>query len=252
MSRVPVFGGNWKMNLDQQEAEAFLQDFINQQFPSSCEVILFPSFTNLHLMQKYLKATTVKYGAQNFYFEEKGAYTGEVSLAMLKSMGCTHVLTGHSERREIFEESDEMVAKKTAAALNAGLTPMVCVGESLEERKKGLTKVKIRSQVERVLQEIPRAQGASLLFAYEPIWAIGTGENASEEDARSGVEVVREAIQEAYGAQLADSIRITYGGSVKPGNIASYMAQEGIDGGLVGGASLKSADFHQLICNGMG
>jgi len=104
MSRVPVFGGNWKMNLDQQEAEAFLQDFINQQFPSSCEVILFPSFTNLHLMQKYLKATTVKYGAQNFYFEEKGAYTGEVSLAMLKSMGCTHVLTGHSERREILKK----------------------------------------------------------------------------------------------------------------------------------------------------
>lgn len=251
MSRIPVFGGNWKMNHTIEETEDFLQYFINCELPQNCEVILFPSFTNLHLMQKYLRGTRVEYGAQNFFYEAAGAYTGEVSLAMLKSLGCRHVLTGHSERRQIFGETDEWVNRKSVQALENGLTPMVCVGESLEEREKGLTRVKIRTQVKAALQGLNQRQVSNLIFAYEPIWAIGTGVNASETDAKDGCLTVREAIGDEFGSQVADQIRVLYGGSVKPDNIYSYMKQDGIDGGLVGGASLKASDFFTLVKNGM-
>lgn len=251
MNRTPVFGGNWKMNHTIDEAETFLQYFINCEFPENCEVILYPSFSNLHLMQKYTKSTSVSYGAQNFYFESAGAYTGEVSLDMLKSLGCAHVLTGHSERRQIFGETDEWVNRKTLTALQGGVTPMVCVGESLEEREKGHTRVKIRGQVKAALEGVSKTQVVDLIFAYEPIWAIGTGVNASELDAKEGCLTVREAIADEFGSHAAESVRVLYGGSVKPDNIANYMQQEGIDGGLVGGASLKAKDFHTLIKNGM-
>ncbi len=238
------------MNHGEGETEAYLQDFLNFSFPESCEVVLFPPFTSLALMQKYLPPTPVGYGAQNFYFKESGAFTGEVSLSMLKQLGCTHVLTGHSERREIFGENDEMVRRKTIAALEVGITPMVCVGETLEERNQSLTEKKIRGQVQAVLEGMSRDDAKKLLFAYEPIWAIGTGVNASESDACEGIETVRSSIASLHGDEVAQGVRIVYGGSVKPGNIAGYMKQTGIDGGLVGGASLKAKDFFDLICNG--
>ena len=251
MGRTPVFGGNWKMNHTVEMAEEFLQHFINCDFSANCEVILFPSFTNLHLMQKYLKGTSVQYGAQNFHFEEAGAFTGEVSLNMLLSLGCKHVLTGHSERRQIFGENDELVNKKTLQAIGCNLTPMVCVGESLDEREKNLTRTRIRDQVKAALKGVAQQDIGKLIFAYEPIWAIGTGVNASEIDAKDGCGTVREVIADEFGSQSADEVRVLYGGSVKPNNIASYMQQDGIDGGLVGGASLKPADFFELIQNGI-
>ncbi|MBT3786143.1 triose-phosphate isomerase, partial [bacterium] len=228
MKRIPFYGGNWKMNHALAQTEAYLQDFVNYAFPDSCEIVLFPPFTSFHLMQKYLGSTPISFGAQNFYFEESGAFTGEVSLSMLKDMGCTHVLTGHSERREIFGETDEMVRKKTIAALDLGLVPMVCVGETLEERQRGGTAEKIRSQVEAALQGMSEADTSKLLFAYEPIWAIGTGVNASQDDAREGIATVRGVLRNSYSDSLAQKIRIVYGGSVKPENIATYMREEGI------------------------
>lgn len=250
MSRIPFFGGNWKMNHGSSATEEYLQHFVNFAFPDRCEVVLFTPFTSLHLMQKYLGSTPISYGAQNFYFESSGAYTGEVSIHMLKELGCTHVLTGHSERRELFGESDEAVRRKTVVALEAGLTPMVCVGETLEERQQGATQSKIQRQVKAVLEGMTATDASNLLFAYEPIWAIGTGVNASEDDAREGIATVRNVLKEVYSESLAQGIRIVYGGSVKPDNIASYMKEDGIDGGLVGGASLKAPDFFRLIQNG--
>jgi triosephosphate isomerase (TIM) len=250
MRRTPFFGGNWKMNHGEAETEAYLQDFLNFSFPESCEVVLFPPFTSLALLQKYLPPTRVGYGAQNFYYESGGAFTGEISLSMLKQLGCTHVLTGHSERREIFGEDDELVRKKTLAALEAGVTPMLCVGETLEERNQSLTERKIRKQVEAVLKGIDQEDAKKILFAYEPIWAIGTGVNASEADACQGINTVRSAVSSLHGDEVAQIVRIVYGGSVKPGNISGYMKETGIDGGLVGGASLKAKDFYDLICNG--
>ena len=251
MARIPVFGGNWKMNHTVEMAEEFLQYFINCNFSAECEVILFPSFTNLHLMQKYLKGTSIQYGAQNFYHEEAGAFTGEVSLNMLTSLGCKHVLTGHSERRQIFGETDELVNKKTLQAIQNNLTPMVCVGESLDEREKNLTRTRIREQVQAALQGVGKQDIDKLIFAYEPIWAIGTGVNASEVDAKEGCATVREVIADEFGSQAANQVRVLYGGSVKPNNISAYMEQDGIDGGLVGGASLKPTDFYELIRNGI-
>lgn len=250
MSRNRFFGGNWKMNHGSSATENYLQHFVNFAFPQSCEVVLFTPFTSLHLMQKYLGSTPISYGAQNFYFEPSGAYTGEVSIQMLQDLGCTHVLTGHSERRELFGESDEMVRRKTVVALEAGLTPMVCVGETLEERQQGETQTKIQKQVRAVLEGMTASEASNLLFAYEPIWAIGTGVNASENDAREGVSTVRNVLKSLYNDNLAEGIQIVYGGSVKSANIASYMREEGIDGGLVGGASLNAPDFFQLIQNG--
>ena len=251
MARTPVFGGNWKMNHTVETAEEFLQHFINCDFSAECEVILFPSFTNLYLMQKYLKGTSIQYGAQNFHYADAGAFTGEISLKMLISMGCKHVLTGHSERRQIFNENDELVNKKTLEAIRQNLTPMICVGESLNERERNLTRTRIREQVKAALQGVGKQEIGKLIFAYEPIWAIGTGVNASEVDAKEGCATVREVVADEFGSHAADEVRVLYGGSVKPNNIATYMAQDGIDGGLVGGASLKPTDFYELIRNGI-
>ncbi|PCJ19327.1 MAG: triose-phosphate isomerase [Candidatus Cloacimonadota bacterium] len=251
MTRRKVFGGNWKMNHGLSETENFLQEFINTKISSDCDVVLFPPFTGLHLMQKYLKASGISYGAQNFHCEEKGAYTGEVSLAMLKELGCTWVLTGHSERREIFKESDELVAKKTRMALDHGFTPMVCIGETLDERKAGKTKEKLNHQVRAALFGMSETDVLKLTFAYEPIWAIGTGVNASQSDAQEGVKLVRDTLANLYGQSIANQISICYGGSVKPNNIEGYMSQADIDGGLVGGASLKADDFSTLVNNGV-
>jgi triosephosphate isomerase len=251
MTRKPIFGGNWKMNHALTETEQFLQEFINSSLPAKADIILFPPFTGLHLMQKHLNGTQVAYGAQNFYFEQKGAFTGEISLSMLKELGCTHVLVGHSERREIFGECDVLIRKKTKAALDAGFIPMVCVGETLDEHNRGETVSKVRRQVQSVLEGLSAPEVSRLLFAYEPIWAIGTGLNASEKDASDGIFAVREVLREGFGASISESIRIVYGGSVKPDNIADYMKLEQIDGGLVGGASLKAGGFLELINRGV-
>lgn len=238
------------MNHTLSETESFLQEFINSPLPQKADVVLFPPFTSLHLLQKHLSGTNILYGAQNFYFEPKGAFTGEVSLSMLKDLGCTYVLVGHSERREIFGECDTVVRQKTKAALDAGLIPMVCVGETLDEHQRNETVAKIRRQVQSVLEGLTEAEVGRLLFAYEPIWAIGTGLNASEKDASDGIFAIREVLREGFGVSISESIRIVYGGSVKPDNISSYMKLDQIDGGLVGGASLKAIGFIDLIERG--
>jgi triosephosphate isomerase len=191
--------------------------------------------------------TPVMAGAQNFYYEDSGAFTGEVSVPMLQDAGARAAIVGHSERREIFGEDDEMVARKTARAVEAGLLPVVCVGETKEERDAGEMWDKVSAQVRRVMEELDEPDGGSLVFAYEPIWAIGTGETATPEDAQDAIGQIRDLLRELGGEDFAGAVRILYGGSVKPDNVAEIMAQEDVDGALVGGASLEVETFMQLV-----
>ncbi|MNI54244.1 Triosephosphate isomerase [compost metagenome] len=194
-----------------------------------------------------MKGTSLQIGAQNLHFEDNGAYTGEISGVMLKDLGVQYVIIGHSERRAYFAETDETVNKKVVAAFKHSLTPIVCVGELLEEREAGQTKDVVKVQTEAAFQGISSEQAANVVVAYEPIWAIGTGKSSTAEDAQDVIGYIRELIVGLYGQSVADAVRIQYGGSVKPGNIAEYMAQPDIDGALVGGASLESASYSQLI-----
>jgi len=181
------------------------------------------------------------------HFEEKGAFTGEVSAAMLKDLHCEFVILGHSERRWVFGENDEMINKKVLAAIQAGLIPVLCVGERLDDREKNLTEQVILEQLDKDLKGVPESAIGTMVIAYEPVWAIGTGKNASTKDAKDAIALCREFIHSRFGATAAEKIRILYGGSVKPDNFKSYMEQEGIDGGLVGGASLEAESFAKLI-----
>jgi triosephosphate isomerase len=213
------------------------------------DVAIFVPFTCLHEVARMAEDSAVIAGAQNFYYEDSGAYTGEVSAPMLLDLGTKAVLVGHSERREIFGETDMMVARKTKRAVEAGLLPVVCVGETKEERESsddGMWE-KVSGQVGRVIEEIGEAGGESLVFAYEPIWAIGTGETATPEDAQDAIGKIRNLLRESRDDGFADGVRILYGGSVKPSNAAEIMAQTDVDGALVGGASLEVASFEELI-----
>lgn len=242
--RKPVVAGNWKMNKSASEARALVTDLLpNLSEIESVERVLCPPFTDLWPIMELLQGTGIGLGAQNMYWEVSGAYTGEISPAMLAEV-CQYVILGHSERRQYFGETDATVNKKIKTALSFGLTPIVCIGESLDENQAGKTAAVVNQQVRGGLAGLTPEEGAKLVVAYEPIWAIGTGLAATPEDAnRIHKDVVRAALGEMLGPDVAQSIRILYGGSVKPENANSFFSQSDIDGALVGGASLKADSF---------
>ena len=248
MARRPMMAANWKMNKTIREA----QDYTAALLPRAADaeevdVAVFAPYTCLHEVARMVEDSAVIAGAQNFYFEDSGAFTGEVSAPMLLDAGAEGVIVGHSERRELFGESDEMVAKKAAKAVESGLLPIVCVGETKEERDAGGMWEKVSGQVRRVMEELDGPDGGSLVFAYEPIWAIGTGETATPEDAQDAIGQIRDLLREIEGDEFADEVRILYGGSVKPENAGEIMAREDVDGALVGGASLEVESFMELV-----
>ncbi len=229
------------------ETKEFLESLKPLVADSGRTVLICPPFTSLETAVEASKGSNIKIGAQNIYWEDEGAFTGEVSPLMLKSLGVGYCLVGHSERRQYFGETDLSVNKKVKAALKHGLTPVLCVGESLRERESGISKEVCRRQVETGLKEVTIARGEELVVAYEPIWAIGTGKTATAKDAQAVIGYIRQVLAELFGNTIAEAIAIQYGGSVKPENIGELMAQPDIDGALVGGASLKAESFGAIV-----
>ena len=247
MSRRPLIAANWKMHKTNQEAKAFMAELLPKIAElKDVDVLVCPPFTLINAVDQGREGSQVLLGAQNMYFEEKGAFTGEVSPAMLKDLSCEFVILGHSERRWVFGESDELINKKVLAAFSKGLIPVLCVGEKLEEREKNLTDQVILNQLEKNLKGVSEQHLRGIVIAYEPVWAIGTGKNATTKDAKDAIALIREFIHSRYGSETAAKVRILYGGSVKPENISTYMEQDGIDGALVGGASLEADSFAKL------
>jgi triosephosphate isomerase len=249
--KLPLIAGNWKMNCNHFEAIALVQKLAFTLRPADyqhAEIVVLPPFTDLRSVQTLVLGDKLKirYGAQDISRHEKGAYTGEVSGPMLAKLGCSYVLCGHSERRQYHHEDDALVAAKARAALAASITPVVCVGESLEVRKSDSHVAHVLAQLKGSLAKVPAESVESLVVAYEPIWAIGTGEVASPDDAEEMCAAIRSWVLEAHGAQAAAGLRILYGGSVKSDNITPIMARQDIDGVLVGGASLDPAQFAQI------
>jgi len=243
-----MMAANWKMNKTVREAEEYTAALLPRAADADeVDVAVFVPFTCLHEVARMAEDSAVIAGAQNFYYEDSGAYTGEISAPMLLDVGTGVVIVGHSERRETFGETDDTVARKTKRAVEAGLLPIVCVGETKEERDSGGMWEKVSGQVGRVIEELEDVDGESLVFAYEPIWAIGTGDTATPEDAQDAIGKIRDLLKEKAGEDFAGTVRILYGGSVKPENAAEIMAQRDIDGGLVGGASLEVESFVELI-----
>ncbi|NLC76044.1 MAG: triose-phosphate isomerase [Clostridia bacterium] len=245
--RKPIIAGNWKMFKTAAETEEFLTAFKPLVAEAKGEVLLCPPFTSLETAVKVCRGTNIQVGAQNMHWEKEGAFTGEIAPGMLTALGVTHCIIGHSERRQYFGETDETVNKKVQAAFNYSLLPIVCVGETLEEREKGISKEVCRRQVEQGLAGLESALAAKLVIAYEPVWAIGTGKTASPADAQEVIGYIRQVLGEMFGPETAGQIRIQYGGSVKPDNIKELMAQPDIDGALVGGASLKPESFAAIV-----
>ena len=247
--RKTVIAGNWKMNNDLTQSEKLIVELKNllQNEKLNCDVIVCPPYTSLSEASKLLKGSSIKLGAQNMYFEENGAYTGEVSASMLKSVGCEYVILGHSERRTIFNESDELINKKIKKALAAGLTPIFCVGELLEERETGITNDVIKKQILVGLTGITEEEMKKIIIAYEPVWAIGTGKTATPAQAQEVHEFIRDLIEIDYSLEIANDVTIQYGGSVKPDNAKELLSQKDIDGALVGGACLKADSFLGII-----
>jgi triosephosphate isomerase len=250
--RKPLISGNWKMHHTHLEAIQVVQKLafrLESEVYERVDVSLHPAFTALRSVQTVIQSDKIPIalGAQNCYWEPKGAFTGEVSPAMLAKLDVQYVIVGHSERRELFGETDEMVNKKVVAVLANGMTPILCVGETLEEREAGTTDDKVVGQVTAGLQGVSEEQVGGLVIAYEPIWAIGTGRNATPEDAQAVCARIRATVREVVGDAPADSVRIQYGGSVKPANIAELMGQPDIDGALVGGASLDPDEFATVV-----
>jgi triosephosphate isomerase len=244
--------GNWKMHHTHLEAIQVVQKLsyrLSTEDYERCEVVVCPTFTALRSIQTVIEADKLPMGlgAQNVHWEDKGAFTGEVSPPMLVKLAVSYVIAGHSERREIFGETDEMVNRKVKAVLAHGMTPIMCVGETLEEREAGETEAKVSRQVQAGLDGVPAKQVGGMVIAYEPIWAIGTGRNATPEDANETIGTIRSMVAGLAGEAAASTLRIQYGGSVKPGNVAAIMAQPEIDGALVGGASLEADDFAQIV-----
>lgn len=245
--RKPIIAGNWKMFKTVSESVVFVREVQGKAEVEGVESVLCAPFTNLPALVEAVKGTSIKIGAQNLHWEDNGAFTGEISGVMLKDLGVDYVIIGHSERRAYFAETNETVNKKVLAAFKHGLTPIVCVGEKLEERESGHTKQVCKVQAEAALQGLSSEQAAQVVIAYEPIWAIGTGRSSTAEDANEVIAYIRERVGAQCNAQTAAAIRILYGGSVKPANIAEYMKQPDIDGALVGGASLEPASYVQLV-----
>ncbi|MCQ5364466.1 triose-phosphate isomerase [Anoxybacillus salavatliensis] len=246
--RKPIIAGNWKMHKTLQEALQFIEE-VKHAVPSNEQVdtvVCAPALFLAHLVEA-TKGTNVKIGAQNMHFEDQGAFTGEISPVALKHIGVEYVIIGHSERREMFAETDETVNKKVLAAFKHGLVPIVCCGETLEERESNRTNEVVGAQVEKALAGLTEEQVKQVVIAYEPIWAIGTGKSSTAEDANNVCGYIRQVIANAFSQQAADAVRIQYGGSVKPENIGAFLAEEHIDGALVGGASLQPQLFLQLV-----
>jgi len=260
MSRKPIIAGNWKMNLLQSDAKAlfdgissYLENYTAVQLPT---VVIAPVFTSINQVHSIAcncgcGGNKLSIAGQNCHWESSGAYTGEISVEMLKDAGCEYVIIGHSERRQYFSETDEMINKKAKAILAGGLIPIICCGETLEQREAGSTDVHIASQIRAALSGISSEDIAKSVIAYEPIWAIGTGKTCDSVEANRVIKMIRSVVSEVAGSQAADSIRILYGGSVKPSTIEEQMSQSDIDGALVGGASLKADSFNEIIANTM-
>jgi triosephosphate isomerase len=244
--RTPIIAGNWKMFKTVPEAEAFFAEVKGKAERQGVESVICAPFTNLPALVKAAEGTTIAIGAQNMHFEDSGAFTGEISGPMLKELGVKYVIIGHSERRAYFAETDETVNKKVHAAFKHGLTPIICVGEKLEEREAGRTKDVCKTQTEAALKGLTVEQVAQSVIAYEPIWAIGTGKSSTADDAEDVIAYIRGIVREQFG-EAADRIRIQYGGSVKPDNIREFLSRPNIDGALVGGASLEPASYIRLI-----
>ncbi|WP_078543970.1 triose-phosphate isomerase [Litchfieldia alkalitelluris] len=246
--RKPIIAGNWKMHKVLSEATSFVEE-VKGQVPASDKVdsVVCAPALFLERLVSSVKGTELKVGAQNMHFEESGAFTGEVSPVALADLGVNYVILGHSERREMFAETDETVNQKTLAAFKHGLVPIVCCGETDEQREAGQTNELVAAQVQKALAGLTEEQAKTTVIAYEPIWAIGTGKSSSAEDANEVCAYIRKVVAEQFSPEVAEAVRIQYGGSVKPGNIAEYMAQPDIDGALVGGASLEADSFLQLL-----
>ena len=251
-ARLPLMAGNWKMNLNHLEAIAVVQKLafaLNDDDLKACEVAVLPPYTDIRSVQTLIDADKldIHYGAQDLSAFDKGAYTGEISGPMLEKLGCTYAVVGHSERREYHAETDEVVASKVQAAYRNNLTPILCVGEGLEIRKAGTHVEHTLAQLDGALAGLKADKARSIVVAYEPVWAIGTGEVATPEDAQEVCAAIRTLLAELYSGDLADGVRVLYGGSVKSSNVAAIMAKEDVDGALVGGASLDAAEF-AAIC----
>ncbi|WP_420574494.1 triose-phosphate isomerase [Kordia sp.] len=245
--RRKIVAGNWKMNNDLSETEALLNDLIAQVPDTEASVMVAPTYVNLFQAFNVLKGHNVEVIAQNMHQEAKGAYTGEISAKMLKSVGVNTVILGHSERRAYFGETDELLAKKVDAALANELEIVFCFGEELEDRKSDNHFNVVESQLKNALFHLETAAWKNIILAYEPVWAIGTGETASPEQAQEMHAFIRKTIAEKFGAEVGNNVSILYGGSVKPANAAEIFAKEDVDGGLIGGAALKAADFVAII-----
>ena len=245
--RRKVIAGNWKMNKLPNEAMEFISELAPLVKDSESEVVICVPYTDLFYALLSAQETNIKIGAQNMHWEESGAYTGEVSGQMLKSIGVEYVIIGHSERRQYFAETDETVNKKIKSALAVDLKPIICVGETLEQRESGITEQIITSQVEKAFEGIASSDLDKIIVAYEPIWAIGTGKTATKEDANATIMQIRKKLAEIYGQNEANGVIIQYGGSVKSSNAKELFEMSDIDGGLVGGASLKAEEFSKIV-----
>ncbi|OAG27120.1 triose-phosphate isomerase [Thermodesulfatator autotrophicus] len=251
MKRRPLIAGNWKMHKTVPETLAYIEAF--KPLVAGVEdrdIMLAPPFTSLDAAERALEGTNIKLGAQNCHWADEGAFTGEISPKMLADIGVTYVIIGHSERRHIFGETDEMIRKKIEAVLKYELVPIICIGETLEEREEGKTLKVLETQLKEGLQGFSSSDLKDLVVAYEPVWAIGTGKTATPEQAEEAHAFVRKILAEMFNQEFADGVRILYGGSVKPENVVGLMARPNIDGALVGGASLKPDTFAKIVCFG--
>ncbi|MCE5242022.1 MAG: triose-phosphate isomerase [Desulfobacteraceae bacterium] len=246
--RLPLIAANWKMFKRIDEAVVFIGALHHEVGrPTDREVVIAPPFTALAAVSAAMRDTAFKLAAQNFHYEEKGAFTGEISGVMLKEVDCEYVILGHSERRHVFGEEDELIRKKVAAAFRYGFTPIFCVGEKLEKREEGKTFEVVGKQLKQGLEGLSAEQAAQVVVAYEPVWAIGTGKTATPEQAQEVHAFIRECYSSLFDIGVANRVRIVYGGSVKPDNVDTLMAQPDIDGMLVGGASLEVASFKRIV-----
>lgn len=249
MMRKCIVAGNWKLNNTIAQSEALMKDIVKGigNMTDECEVVVCPPFTAIKSVADMVANTEISVGGQDLYWQASGAFTGEVSCEMLKEAGCTYVIIGHSERRTLFHESNENVSSKVQAAIDGGLLPIVCVGETLEQRQGQKTESHISEQVKAAFSKVIAEDVSKIVVAYEPIWAIGTGMAASAEDANEVACLIRSVIAEQFSKELAEEVRVQYGGSVKASNMAQFASQPGIDGALVGGASLNGPEFLNII-----
>lgn len=246
--RQPIIAGNWKMNNTMADTKALLTDLIPLVADAKAEVVVCVPFTNIATAAEIIKGTNIKLGAENVHWAEKGAFTGEISADMLVELGVEYVIIGHSERRQYFGETDQTVNARAKAALAKGLKPIICVGETLEEREAGKTEEVVIRQTTEAYKDIDKAELANTVIAYEPVWAIGTGKTATNDEANDTIKVIRNTMAELYCKECAENkVRIQYGGSMNPKNATELMAMSDIDGGLIGGASLKAEDFSKVV-----